>query len=206
MGKVLCLGALVLTAGCSFDPSGVPAQPPADASPLVDSAAPADAPPDTVIDASLPDAPIADAGIPDAALPDALLPPCATNPNYVANPLTTRWYRYYDMTRTWTQARDICVADGAHLVVIDDADENAYVRSLSSRILWIGLNDRAVEGRFVWVTGAPVTYTNWQSGEPNDYGLSGEDCVEMYTSGLWNDESCGDSLRFVCECDPEYFP
>jgi hypothetical protein len=201
MGKVLCIGALVLMAGCSFDPSGIPVQQPADASAAVDSSAPADARPDALVDASVLDAPI-----PDAALPDALLPPCATDLNYTVNPATLRRYRFYNITRTWTQARDICRADGAHLAVIDDADENAYVRSLSSSVLWIGLSDRAVEGMFVWVTGAPVTYTNWQSGEPNNYGLYGEDCTEMYTSGLWNDEGCGDALRFVCECDPDYVP
>jgi hypothetical protein len=51
-----------------------------------------------------------------------------------------------------------------------------------------------------------VSYINWQGGEPNDAGTFGEDCAEMYDTGLWNDEGCGTSLRFVCECDPDYLP
>ena len=59
-------------------------------------------------------------------------------------------------------------------------------------ILWIGLNDFAQEGTFVWSNGDPVTYTNWYPGEPNDF-LGMEDGVELnlaafygYPNG-WND-------------------
>ena len=37
---------------------------------------------------------------------------------------------------------------------------------------WIGLNDVAVEGGFVWTDGSAVDYVNWYSGEPNEYGGS----------------------------------
>lgn len=203
MSRVLCLGAWLLITACSFDPSGLPAQSPGDAA--NDSNAQADASgPDGMIDASGPDA-----ALPDAALPDAALPPCATDPLYAPNPATVRRYRYYNMTRTWSQARGNCELDGAHLVVIDDGDENTYVRSLISGYSWIGLNDIDEENTWAWVTGAPVPYTHWQSGEPNNGGLgAAEDCVEMRTttSGRWNDEGCNDGRHFVCECDPDIIP
>ena len=63
---------------------------------------------------------------------------------------------------------------------------------------WIGLNDQASEGNFVWADADAATYRNWNASEPNDSG--GEDCVEMQTTGVWNDLGCGDNSRsFVCE-------
>ena len=66
--------------------------------------------------------------------------------------------------------------------------------------LWIGLEDSAEEGTWVWSSGKPVTYTAWASGEPNNAGVDGgaENCAWMYayhpsnqaTPGQWNDGRC----------------
>ena len=42
--------------------------------------------------------------------------------------------------------------------------------------VWIGLSDLQLENRFQWSDGTGVTYTNWQTQEPNNLG--NEDCVE----------------------------
>ena len=42
--------------------------------------------------------------------------------------------------------------------------------------VWIGLSDLQLENRFQWSDGTDVTYTNWQTQEPNNLG--NEDCVE----------------------------
>ena len=48
---------------------------------------------------------------------------------------------------------------------------------------------------FEWDDHSPVTYQNWNEGEPNNWG-DGEDCVEMFAVehalGLWNDHFCTD--------------
>ncbi|MHA2333120.1 MAG: right-handed parallel beta-helix repeat-containing protein [Candidatus Hodarchaeales archaeon] len=51
---------------------------------------------------------------------------------------------------------------------------------------WIGFTDEQSEGNWQWITGESVSYTNWESGEPNDSG-DGEDYAEMLDSGFWND-------------------
>jgi hypothetical protein len=63
---------------------------------------------------------------------------------------------------------------------------------------WIGLNDIAVEGMFVWPDGTPATYTNWNEGEPNDAGGI-EDCVEIGSAtGGWNDVPCDTLKTYIC--------
>jgi len=80
---------------------------------------------------------------------------------------------------------------GGHLATINDAAEDVWVHTTFNEFyLWIGLNDVAQEGQFVWYSGEPVTYTNWYPSEPNDNGGI-EDWVQIYnfSSGgyQWND-------------------
>src|SRR6185295_18577712 len=94
---------------------------------------------------------------------------------------------------TWTEAESTALALGGHLVTINDAAENSWIASqFSQSYLWIGLNDATVEGSYQWTSGAPVTYTNWASGEPNNFG-GNEDYGQMYNFAgagyRWNDNS-----------------
>lgn len=52
----------------------------------------------------------------------------------------------------------------------------------------------------------PVTYTNWDDGEPNNYdkvekciNICGTDRVRDSTPFMWNDITCNDELNFICE-------
>jgi hypothetical protein len=129
----------------------------------------------------------------------------APAPAGVLTSATYNGHTYYLLTdSSWQDAQAEAVALGGNLVTINDAAEDAWVFSTfgsfggDNRSLWIGLNDAAVEGRFVWVSGEPVTYTNWQPGEPNS-GLGGifgeEDYAHLQrtgndfgaTPGKWND-------------------
>lgn len=99
---------------------------------------------------------------------------------------------------TGSQAQAFAQNLGANLVSIQSAQENQCILSSLNAInqtgtIWIGLNDEAVEGTFVWYDQSPVTYTNWAPGEPNNQGGS-ENCVQIYPGGTapgtWNDLSC----------------
>ena len=106
------------------------------------------------------------------------------------------------VSRTFSEAEANAVSMGGHLVSINSAEENEAVRSLKAANgadnVWIGFNDIASEGSFVWTDGSPVTYTNWNSGEPNNIG--DEDCTHMFgPNGLWNDIRCVTSYPSVIE-------
>jgi hypothetical protein len=93
----------------------------------------------------------------------------------------------------WDFAQAQAVAMGGNLATIRNMDENEFLRAQvlgfdgQDRRGWIGLNDVEVEGQFVWVSGEPVVFTNWDPGEPNN-NPAPENYVEMFGSnGHWND-------------------
>lgn len=106
-------------------------------------------------------------------------------------------YQLTSARETWLQAEAEAVSLGGHLVAINDAPEQALVLQLfgGTERFWIGLTDQAVEGTFVWSNGDPVTYTNWLSGEPNNF-LGDEDYTIMNKNeaGKWNDVNVIGSL------------
>ena len=43
-------------------------------------------------------------------------------------------------------------------------------------------------------------FQNWEQGEPNDYkNEEDEDCVEVKSSGVWNDVSCSTKFGAICK-------
>jgi hypothetical protein len=78
--------------------------------------------------------------------------------------------------------------------------DTAYTFSVSE--WWTGYTDRDVEGTFTWANGSTARYTNFAVGEPNDYG-GNEDCVPLGRFGdyTWNDATCSNGFRYVCEAD-----
>jgi hypothetical protein len=110
-------------------------------------------------------------------------------------------HRYYLISENTGSGAELeAQALGGHLATINSEPEhnflwNTWGGSLGTGLgLWIGLTDQASEGNFVWMSGEPVTFTNWASGtaEPNNgRGRYEEDFVNMdsrfSTSGKWND-------------------
>ena len=116
----------------------------------------------------------------------------------VTNPANGHTYHLLD-NANWTDSEAAAVALGGHLATVDDQAENDFlINNFSAwgsvtRHLWIGFNDQAVEGTWVWVDGSPVTYTNWWivGGAPNNSlgndPINGEDHCCIYPTGEWED-------------------
>lgn len=63
-------------------------------------------------------------------------------------------------------AMEQATAEKAYLVSINDKAENDWLQAIFERDrFWIGLNDVAEEGQWIWHSGEPVTYTNWKEHE-----------------------------------------
>ena len=83
---------------------------------------------------------------------------------------------------------------------IHSAQENEFVRSLlGNKDVFVGFSDSDVEATFVWVDGSTVTYTNWDTGEPNDDNGMGDCVIVLRTSGKWNDTPCIMWYEFMCK-------
>jgi hypothetical protein len=116
----------------------------------------------------------------------------------VYNPATNHWYDIVSSgaNGSWDNAENNAIALGGHLVTINDAAEEAWLRSIfgGQTRYWIGFTDAAAEGTWVWSSGEPVTYTNWNSLEPNNMTPppTGEDYAVLNWNGAtggWNDWS-----------------
>ena len=120
------------------------------------------------------------------------------------------WYLFqghcYNLVSTamsWLDASSNCRQNNAFLVDVESNDEDNFVDGLvTGGHVWIGLNDRATEGTFVWSrTGSSfTTASKFNPPEPN--GGTGENCVELRYGGgnrNWNDQSCADQNRFICK-------
>jgi len=115
----------------------------------------------------------------------------------LAGPITNQanGHIYYLLGQSdWHSARAAAWRLRGHLVTIQDADENAWVRSTFgsidgfSRNLWLGLSDEGHEGVWTWLTGEPLLYTNWADGEPNNFWDGTEHYGHMwFFSDQWND-------------------
>ncbi len=135
-------------------------------------------------------------------------------------------YEFVTQSANWDSAKSLAesrtyLGIPGHLVTITSLEENLFIQQfLGDNAFWIGLTDDETYGGsesgdqpnpqvdgWVWVTGEPVSFTNWAAGEPNNQvpDLQQEDAVEIYPEsssfglGTWNDKSPTRSKAFIVE-------
>ncbi|XP_077290247.1 brevican core protein triforce isoform X2 [Arctopsyche grandis] len=124
-----------------------------------------------------------------------------------------RYYLGIFFKANWFKAAQYCRFHGMHLASISSQEENdkleKYVRDsgYGNEHFWTSGTDLAEEGNFFWMSsGRPITFTNWNAGEPNNFRYENgeeENCLELWNrdgKGLkWNDSPCSFETFFVCE-------
>jgi len=99
-------------------------------------------------------------------------------PEVIAGPFQHGNQAYYLLEpSTWELSEQAAFENfGAHLVTVNNADENEFIRQSvlgfdgNDRNGWLGFTDRDSEGNYVWANSEPGGYINWQPGEPNGGG------------------------------------
>lgn len=111
----------------------------------------------------------------------------------------------YQLVRTdmnWTDARNWCTNAGGHLVTINSEEENAFLKRWMDEIssgtieFFIGLDTSNSADVDAWITGEPLSYTNWNAGEPSGAGIS----IFRSTDGGWRAQNYN-KYWSVCEWD-----
>ncbi len=129
----------------------------------------------------------------DVLIDDSPNPPPPGILTTAVNSANGHTYHLLEST-TWTEAEAGAVILGGHLATVRDQAENDWIWSNFSnwggqdRDLWIGLNDVALEGTFVWSSGESNTFRYWASGQPDNNG-GNEDYVHIgeLNTDQWND-------------------
>jgi len=141
--------------------------------------------------------------------PSSCIPP-GTCTFHTYGGMSSSGYWYCTNTVNWTTAEANCASINAHLVRVNDVQENDFLWPIQAGAdAFMGANDRASEDNWVWHDGSNFwdgeengsaqngLYNNWNAGEPND--SSGQDCGQIYANGTWDDQDCGSSLPYWCE-------
>ncbi|CAH1801318.1 unnamed protein product [Owenia fusiformis] len=106
-------------------------------------------------------------------------------------------YRKFSSELDFADARLSCQSFGADLVVITTSAENAYVIDtyVPNPFVSLGIGVQIVAGNFTYTDAfdTPVSYTDWNSGEPDGSGM----CVRIYLN-KWRDSACS-PRPYLCE-------
>jgi len=139
------------------------------------------------------------------------------SPREVQVPVTSlgakKYYLGIFFKANWYKAEQYCRFHGMHLASINSAEEQRNLQEhiqsfgMGHEHFWTSGTDQAEEGSFFWMsTGKPLTFENWNSGEPNNFQYENgekEHCLELWNrdgKGLrWNDTPCSFQTYFVCE-------
>jgi hypothetical protein len=106
---------------------------------------------------------------------------------------------------TWSAVESLCTSAGGDLAAITTAAELGLVdgKISSTATVWIGGNDQATEGDYVWSDQEPWSFAPWVKHQPGNDKEHLRNCVslEPAQSGISSD-ACGNSVPGLCERPP----
>lgn len=131
--------------------------------------------------------------------------------------VVTNWHGTWDEARQ-AIATSSTLGSGWDLAAVTTSGEQSFLASLlqshnAQGEFWLGgwqSNDAvAADTGWNWVSGEPWSYTDWASGEPNDWEGINERYLGMrdINDWQWNDEHGNNNiLGFIAERDPSSAP
>lgn len=115
-------------------------------------------------------------------------------------------YMFNKDSKTWDDAEASCARNGAHLASIHSWQERYYIQQNLPGESWFGLNDQSRANSYVYSDGSSYDYSQWVYQEPNNsrrgwiwWSYEYENCIEIQTSGYWNDAFCDEKKTYVCK-------
>lgn len=123
-------------------------------------------------------------------------------PGSYFRPGTGHCYVRHEEEVSFDEARAVCAAEGAYLVVANSSTEAGILRRRfgnDSQEFWLGL--RLEAGQVSWISGEGTGNLPWVNGEPTDLG-----CAVQYGTDARDDNfravACDEKRQFLCEQEP----
>ncbi|RVE52735.1 hypothetical protein evm_002608 [Chilo suppressalis] len=143
---------------------------------------------------------------------------CGTiDPDYTLDARTGKCYKFHRVPRTWSRAYMNCMAEGAHLAIINSDTEATVLKEIFGKnpggsmlgnfwkdVAFMGFHDWTEHGDWRTIEGQTLKeagYDKFSPGEPNN-STTGEFCGAIYRSALFDDLWCENRYAFICEKDP----
>ncbi|XP_064619238.1 C-type mannose receptor 2-like [Lineus longissimus] len=126
--------------------------------------------------------------------------------------LTDKCYFLVRGMKNWQRAETNCQRMGAQLASIHDQTVNDFFTTTwvqrYGRGMWVGLNDRSVDGTFMWNDGTTNNFQNWAviKGVQQPENTNLKNCVGLASpakgaAGQWNDYKCTMKEWSICQRD-----
>ncbi|XP_035754330.1 CD209 antigen-like protein A [Egretta garzetta] len=109
-------------------------------------------------------------------------------------------YSFSTEMMSWSDAKETCIDQGAHLVTVNSEPEQEFLKSNinSSSTYWLGLTDQVEEGNWVWANGEQTSISYWNTWK-KDKDKDQKDCGSIGPDGIWNDDRCSHFNHWICE-------
>jgi len=100
----------------------------------------------------------------------------------------------------WLESIEYCQERGLTLAQIDSQVENDFLANVLQNThdgshFWIAATDLQSEGRWRWLDGSEIKYSNWQSDDP---WPGSQHCATLHEDGEWRSQLCTDQYRPLC--------
>ncbi|KOB66830.1 Lipopolysaccharide binding protein, partial [Operophtera brumata] len=139
-----------------------------------------------------------------------------TDPEYNLDVRTGSCYKFHRRGLTWSRAYMTCMAEGAHLAIINSEQESTVLKELFDKnpqsVIFSKLPDIASIGFLDWGDGGSwmtihgetleeAGFSHWHGSTPDNYTrapeYSPELCGSIFRSGFINDIACDLKLPFI---------